>query len=183
MTALTDLSSKLSTVNKQFAASVRKQVRAGVEEAGAATVARVRSAAGWSSRIPGAVKLTTRFSTRGASIRIIVDHRAAPHARPLEVGNKNVFALSAINALGGYKTVNGRKVAVNRSAYAAIKKTGIGLSRGLRHPVFDSGHPPTRVGEQATRPFFFPAIAASKAGIDQRMEDVVIRTAKEAGFK
>lgn len=182
MQALTDMSVKLKDVDKKFAAAIRKQVRLAVSEAGASTVAKVKANAGWSSRIPGAVKITTRFNTRGASVRIVVDKKRAPHARALELGNKNVFSQAAIDAHGGYKIVNGRRVAVNRSAYAAIKKSGIGVSRGLRHPVFDSGSPPVRVGEQATRPFFFPALADSKHDIDLRMERAVIKTAREAGF-
>lgn len=183
MQALTDLSSQMKTVDKAFANAVRKNLRAGVSDAGSDVLGKVKAAAAWSARIPAATRLTVRYNTKGASIRIQVDHNKAPHARPLEVGNKNVFALSAINAHGGYKIVNGQRVAVNRNAYTQIKKSGIGLSRGLRHPVFDSGHPPTRVGEQATRPFFFPAITAAGKGIDVRMEQVVIRTAREAGFK
>jgi len=180
---LTDMSTKLKTVDRVFANAIRKNLRSGVQAAGGKVLSKVRANASWSTRIPGATNLTVRYNTKGASIRIQVDKKRAPHARGLELGNKNVFAESAIDKLGGYKIVNGRRVAVNKSAYAAIKKSGIGLSRGLRHPVYDSGRPPIRVGEQPTRPFFFPAIETSKAGVDRDMEQVVIQSAREAGFR
>jgi hypothetical protein len=183
MQALTDLSTQLKAVDRAFANGIRKNLRAGVADAGAQVVGRIKTESSWSSRIPQAVTLSIRYRVNGASVRVQVDKRKAPHARPLEVGNKNQFSLAAINAHGGYKVVNGRRVAVRFAAYKEIRKSGAGVERMLRHPVFDSNRPPSRIGEQPTRPFFFPAIKASAHGIDVRMEQVVIRTAREAGFR
>ncbi len=183
MRVLTDMSSQLKTTNRAFANAIRKNIRAGVQDAGGDVVSKIRAGANWSTRIPSAVKITTRFNPRGASVRVVVDKRVAPHARAYELGNKNNFSQAAIDAHGGYKIVNGRRVAVKYDAYKAIKASGVGVTRMLRHPVYDSGRPPKRVGEQPTRPFFFPAITASARQIDLRMERAVIQSAREAGFK
>lgn len=181
--ALTDLSVQLKRVNKKFAASIRKNLRAAIATQGAGVVSAVQQNASWSSRIPNAVKISTRFSTNGASVKISVDHNQAPHARPIDRGNANSYSDAAVNALGGYATVNGRRIAVNHSAYAAIRKTGIGLSRVLRHPVFHKTTSPGGYAEMATRPFFETGIQQSKAGIEEALENVVIQTAHDAGFK
>lgn len=38
----------------------------------------------WSTRIPGAVRLTTSFGSKTGGVRIFVDAGRAPHARPIE---------------------------------------------------------------------------------------------------
>lgn len=44
----------------------------------------IQSNAGFSSRIPGAVRMTTSFGSKTGGVRIWVDAKKAPHARPLE---------------------------------------------------------------------------------------------------
>lgn len=180
---LSNVSAQLKDVDRKFAAGIRKNIREAVRLSGSDVLDQVRRNAGWSSRIPAATDLQVRFNPKGASVRIQVDKRKAPHARPLELGNRTTFSAAAIAAHGGYKTINGRQVAVKRSAYQAIRSSGIGIGRALRHPVFDSGKPPTRVGQQPTRPFFFTGVAQTKDRIDMRMEVAVIRSAREAGFR
>ncbi len=182
MHALTDLSKDLKGVDKKFASAVRKNLRAGVQTGGTKVLTEVRRRASWSTRIPNATSLSVRYSLRGASVLIRVNHNKAPHARGLELGNKTTFSEAVINANGGFKVVNGRKVAVNRRVYSAMKTTHVGVGRALRHPVYDSKRPPTRVGEQATRPFFFPGITASQDGVEQTLELAAIQAAKDAGF-
>lgn len=182
MHALTDLSKQLKTVDRKFANAIRANLRSGVKAAGAGVLNGVKAGASWSSRIPAATKLTVRYSTKGASIRIIVDHNKAPHARPLEVGNKNNFT-QAVAANGGYKIVNGRRVAVHRSVYKKALKSGVGVGRELRHPVFHKVGAPGGFADMPTRPFFFPAVKAAGASIDVAMEKVIIQTARDAGFK
>jgi hypothetical protein len=46
----------------------------------------VRRNASWSGRIPGAVRAQPFFTAKRAGVRIIVDAKAAPEARPLEHG-------------------------------------------------------------------------------------------------
>lgn len=178
MQALTDLSSRLKTVDAAFANAIRKQIRAGVLEAGAGVLEAVKARASWSTRIPQATKLTTRFNPKGASIRIIVDHNQAPHARPFELGNKNSYSEAAINRNGGFKIVNGRRYAIERNAYRKIRAAG-GAGRTLRHPVWTRGG----YTDEPTRPFFFPGIQEQTHSIDLRMETVVLKTALSAGFK
>lgn len=182
MRVLTDTATQLKAVDKAFASGIRKNLRAGIQAAGADVLAQVRSNASWSSRIPGATALSIRYNVKGASVRIQVDHKRAPHARPIELGNKNVFVQSFLDTHGGTKTVNGRKTAVSHSAYAAARKAGA-FGKVLRHPVFHKVGDPGGYAEQDLRPFFFPAIKASTPGIDLRMEKVVVQTARDAGFK
>lgn len=181
--ALTDLSVQLKQVNKKFASAIRKNLRSAIAKQGAGVVSAVQQNASWSTRIPNAVKISTRFSTNGASVKITVDHNEAPHARPIDRGNRNSYSEASINKLGGFKTVNGRRVAVNHSAYAAIRQTGIGLGRVLRHPVFHKTSSPGGYAEMPTRPFFETGIDQSKDGIEEAIENVVIQTAHDAGFK
>jgi hypothetical protein len=178
LTALTDLSKQLKTTDKVFASAIRKNLRAGIKKAGSGVLDRVKAKAAWSSRIPGATSLSIRYKQDAASVRIQVNHNKAPHARPYELGNKNSFIEADINRRGGYQIVNGRRVAVRHAAYKEARKAGA-FSKSLRHPVFNKGG----YADEPTRPFFFPAIAEQKGAIDQDMEQAVIQTAKDAGFK
>jgi hypothetical protein len=176
---LTQLSRELKETDKKFAAAVRRNIRTAVSAAGAGVLAEVKSAASWSSRIPAATRVAVVFSTKKAGATIKTDHRAAPHARPYEMGNKNTFSADVINQHGGFKTVNGRQVARNRLVYGYMRKTGKGVGRGLRHPVYNKGG----FAEEATRPFFFPSVEASIPGIEKTFQAAIDVVAKDAGFK
>jgi len=177
---LTDMSTQLKSVDRKFANGVRKNLRAGINKAGAGVLSEVKQRASWSSRIPSATKLTVRYNASGASVRIQVDHNKAPHARPLEVGNKNNYS-AAVAAGGGYRVVNGRRVAVTRKVYAKARAVGVG--KMLRHPVFHAIGQPGGFADMPLRPFFFDAINAQGRNIDQTLEKVVIQTAHDAGFR
>ena len=180
---LDSLREQLKATDKKFAASVRKQLRAATAEAGAELLAAVKSEASWSSRIPGATSVTFSFSANKAGARLKVDKRKAPHARPLEQGNSTTFSDAVINKAGGFKTVNGKRVAVNRFIYKAMKKTGNGVGRALRHPVYHKIGEPGGFATQPTRPFFFAAVDARTPGIEKKFETAVKKIADEAGFK
>ena len=62
---------------------LKRELRPGLRKAAQPAVARIRSNASWSSRIPGATKISTSFGkTPGVTIR--VNAAQAPHARPIE---------------------------------------------------------------------------------------------------
>jgi hypothetical protein len=176
---LTELARDLKDVDKKFATAVRKNIRTAVAASGADLLAVVKSAASWSTRIPAATSITTSFSTRAAGIALKVNRRKASHARAYEMGNKNTFSEDVVNAHGGFKTVNGRRVARNRLVYGYMRKTGKGMGRGLRHPVFNKGG----YAEEATRPFFFTSIEARTPGVEKAFQAAVDLTARDAGFK
>jgi hypothetical protein len=182
MRVLTNTATQLKTVDRAFASGVRKNLRAGIQAAGAGVLGRVRSNASWSSRIPAATALSIRYNVKGASVRIQVNHTKAPHARPLELGNKNVFVQSFLESHGGTGTVNGRKRAISHSAYAAARQAGA-FGKVLRHPVFHKIGDTGGFAEEQLRPFFFPAIKSSGRDIDLQMEKVVVQTARDAGFR
>ena len=86
-TSLDFINQQLKDVDKKFGASVKKELRAAVALSGVDLVSAIKSEASWSSRIPGSTSLATTFGAKKASIRIRVDKKKAPHARPLEFGN------------------------------------------------------------------------------------------------
>lgn len=64
--------------------NLRGEVRKALREGGASLLADARSRASWSRRIPGALYLRTTFTGRNAGVRIGVNRKRAPHARPYE---------------------------------------------------------------------------------------------------
>jgi hypothetical protein len=68
------------SVPKELQPAIRREVRA----AGKGFLDAVKADASWSSRIPAAVKIKTSFAQRGSGVRVFVDSKAAPHARPYE---------------------------------------------------------------------------------------------------
>lgn len=74
---------------------LRPAIRRAVQSAAADFVSDVKADASWSSRIPGAVRVKTSFAKAGAGVRVYVDSKRAPHARPYEGlsdgGNRGSF--------------------------------------------------------------------------------------------
>jgi hypothetical protein len=70
---------------------VKTELRRGMRKIATPTLGKVKDAAKWSTRVPGATKLTTGFSARRAGIRIETDRNRAPHARPYEHGGKEGY--------------------------------------------------------------------------------------------
>jgi hypothetical protein len=81
---------------------LRRQMRPAMKRAAQPIVENMKRRASWSTRIPGAIKISTSFAQGPrAGVRIKVDAKIAPHARPYESGssrNRNlrhpVFAKS-----------------------------------------------------------------------------------------
>lgn len=67
--------------------TLRRELRPALRASGEQMRSEMRERASFSSRIPGAIRLTTRFSAKGGGVRLTVDGRQAPHARVLEQGN------------------------------------------------------------------------------------------------
>ena len=172
---LRSVSSQLRGTDRKFATAVRKEIRTALSAAGSDLVSRVRDAASWSTRIPGATSVKTSFSATRGRAEIAVDAKRAPHARALELGNKNTFDEAEVTK----RTSAGQS---RRKALKSMKSSGVGVGRALRHPVFDSQKPPIRVGEQPVHPFFFPAAAAAAPRVQRRMEDALDKIARAAGF-
>lgn len=181
LTALTNLSSQLKTVDKAFARAVRKNVTAAIRAQGQTVLDDVRRRASWSSQIPAATSISVRYKTTGASVRIQVNHNRARHARPLEVGNRANFNEVDIQSRLSSGSARNRREAIKqgRKALGASFTTG----RSLRHPVFHKNGAAGGWTEMATRPFFFPAIKEQQPNIDRALEKVVIQSARDAGFK
>jgi len=176
---LTRFSAELKNTSKLFATATRKRTRAAFLEAGADMISRIRSGASWSSRIPAAVKLQTTFSARSSKVKVLVDAKQAPHARPLEVGNRSNFDEGVIASRT--RTIAGIQVG-RRAAMAAMKREGVGVSRMLRHPVWDSEHPARRWSSMPTRPFFFPAATAEAARAEEALDLALEQIAHDSGF-
>jgi len=74
---------------------LRPKIRAAVKAAASSFVSAVQEDASWSSRIPQAVSTKTSFAARNPGVRVFVDAKKAPHARPYEGlakgGNRDTF--------------------------------------------------------------------------------------------
>lgn len=76
---------------RDFPKDMRRSLRREIREATGELTRDIKSNASWSSRIPGAVKTRVGFGARSSGVQVYVDARAAPHARPLEFGNRGGF--------------------------------------------------------------------------------------------
>ena len=180
---------QLKETDKLFAAGVKKRLREAVSLAGVDLVSAIKAEASWSDRIPKATSIAMTFGAKKASIRIRVDKKEAPHARGLEFGNSTAFSEKVINANGGYRMVTfvdkktgkrtTRNVAVRRGIYQAIRKSGVGSARTLRHPVYARGG----YASQPTRPFFFASVQARTPEINKKFDTAIALAAVDAGFK
>lgn len=81
---MSEISAELKLTDVEWAAALRKQIRAAISDAGKDLADKVKSAASWSGRIPGAVSVKTSFAVNGAGASIDVNARKAPEAKPLE---------------------------------------------------------------------------------------------------
>lgn len=115
-------------------AELRRELRPRIREAGDHIVRDMRQRASYSSRIPGAIRMSVSFAAKSGGLTIRVDSNRAPHARVLERGNQG------------------------------------GRAASFRHPVF--GNRENWV-TQPTRPFFFPAVMAGRAQLNQHISDAV----------
>lgn len=74
------LTKDLQQVDKKLATEMKKQMRQVAEP----IRRRVAAEASWSKRIPGATRVSTRFTKKTQNVIITVNRRLAPHARPIE---------------------------------------------------------------------------------------------------
>ncbi|GAB1823577.1 HK97 gp10 family phage protein [Herbidospora sp. RD11066] len=71
---------ELGKIPKELRAALRPVLRKVVDP----IFVQAKANAAWSSRIPGAMRITTTFSGRRPGIAITVSKKKAPNARPLE---------------------------------------------------------------------------------------------------
>lgn len=70
----------------------RRELRPKLRAAGQIVKSDMQGSYSWSSRIPGAVRMTTAFGSKTGGVRIFVDAKRAPHARPIEnMGAEGTF--------------------------------------------------------------------------------------------
>lgn len=75
---------RLITDLEQVPKSLRRELGARLRKAAQPIQAEARRNASWSSRIPGAITMRTRFSGKKPGVMLRVNARAAPHARAYE---------------------------------------------------------------------------------------------------
>jgi hypothetical protein len=83
--SITMLAKQLGSVPIELRRELRPKLRASAQH----IVDDMRQRASYSTRIPGAIRMTVSFSGRGSGggVKIRVDSQKAPHARVLERGN------------------------------------------------------------------------------------------------
>lgn len=69
---------------KEMPKEVQRQARPMLRATAKEPLQRVRRNASWSTRIPNATRVGLSFGKRFQGVRITVNKRAAPHARPFE---------------------------------------------------------------------------------------------------
>jgi hypothetical protein len=124
---MTQLSRDLKDMDRKFAASLRKNIRAAVAESGTLILDSVRRSASWSTRIPNATKLSFAFSTKNAGAVIRVSKKDAPHGRPYEMGSNGAPNGVIVHPLFGNKN----KIVVQRTRpffFSAIDKNNPALT-------------------------------------------------------
>jgi hypothetical protein len=133
-----------------------KELKKGLTEAAAPMRAKVAAAASWSTRIPRAVKVNTRFTAKTTSVAITVNQKQAPHARPLENDGRPGFFTHPV-PVRAKGTRRGR------------------LGQAARGQV---------VVKQKARPFFFDTITDEDRRMTRvAVEDVADGIEKQLGFK
>jgi hypothetical protein len=68
----------------KFPADIRKQIRPELVKGGRPALSEAKRNASWSSRIPGATRLSVGFSKRTPGAALVVSHTRAPHAHAYE---------------------------------------------------------------------------------------------------
>jgi hypothetical protein len=63
---------------------IRRELRPILRQVAEPVLAKARQNASWSTRIPGATRISVGFGRRSAGVAITVSSVKAPHARPLE---------------------------------------------------------------------------------------------------
>lgn len=148
-TDLYDLSKRLQGVDKKLATAMKREMRKVAEP----IRARVASEASWSKRIPGATKVSTRFTARTQQVIVTVNRTQAPHARPLENEGREGFFKHPI----------------------PVRAAGSRRGR-LRQAVKGNQV------KQRARPFFAKAINSEDHRIDAAIEEVARDFERQAGF-
>ncbi|WP_062441258.1 HK97 gp10 family phage protein [Herbidospora daliensis] len=63
---------------------LRKELRPALKRGAEPVLSQARANASWSSRIPRATRITTKFAKRRGGVVIVTSAKRAPHARPFE---------------------------------------------------------------------------------------------------
>ena len=156
---------------------IKRELRKAVAEAGAEVISAIRAEASWSTRIPGATTLAPSFGARAVGVKIKVNSKKAPHARPLEMGTKDTFDEGSVQR----RLANGS--AKNRREAMKHMRRSEALGRTLRHPVFHKTGEPGGFADMPLRPFFFAAAEAMTPRIEKKIQAAIDQVAIEAGFK
>jgi len=168
---LADLGTVMKDLDKKQQAAVKSQIRRAVTELGKDLTTQIKSNASWSRRIPATVKMSVTFGPKSAGASVVAGGKNAPHARPLEMGNKNVYEVKMRAPKGNHLGYGTSRVAPS--------------GRGLRHPVFarkDKTRDEWTWTESAVRPFFFAAVQQRDFYFTARVQKMLDDVAAEIGF-
>lgn len=86
---------------RDFPREFRPRLRREIRKAAGGLVREIQQNASWSSRIPGATRVSVGFGQRSAGVTVLVDEKKAPHARPLEFGNRAGGTINRHPVFGG----------------------------------------------------------------------------------
>lgn len=69
---------------KKVPNDIRREIRPVLRQSAQGPLQQARRNAAWSSRIPGATRISVGFSKRTPGVALVVNKNKAPHARPYE---------------------------------------------------------------------------------------------------
>jgi hypothetical protein len=168
---LADIGVILQDLDKKQQSAVKSQIRRAVRDLGQDLTTQIKANASWSTRIPNTVKMSVTFGPKTAGASVVAGGKNAPHARALEMGNKNVYPIPM-------RAKKGEHLGYGTSRIAPA-------GRGLRHPVFarkDKTRDEWAWTEMSTRPFFFKAVQQRDLYFTARMNLMLEQITKEIGF-
>lgn len=73
----------------KFPKELRQELRPALKDSAAPALAQAKkNAASWSKRIPRATRVAVSFAKKRPGVRLVVNRKKAPHARPYEHGGR-----------------------------------------------------------------------------------------------
>ena len=172
-----EMAREMKLLEKSIATNIRRNLRKAVTESGAEVTAAIKAQASWSKRIPAATSVAMSFGAERVSVRVKVNAKKAPHARPFEFGNANGYSEERVQA-----RVSSGGARNRRAAMKQMRQMG-DSTRLLRHPVFHKKGEPGGFASVPTRPFFFAAAEAMTPLVERKIQTAIDAIAFEAGFK
>jgi len=116
-------------------AELRKELRPALKRGAQPILTQARSNASWSTRIPKATRISTKFQGRRGGVVIAVSAKRAPHARPYEGISGSPFR----HPVYGHRDRPGVAQAARPFLFRAVEAKGGEVTKELAKTVIEVG--------------------------------------------